>query len=643
MTAFKKTSIVLALVVLALSSVGVAQAQGTNVTVQPLGRINCISTAVNPPVRAEGLAERVGDFRLDCTNDGVYDPAGFNNLLQYVNTNFTLRLNTAVTNMLNVGNDGGTVTDSVLIFNDNNAWNPIDTSLLPGDFGGCGFVLSDSTFGVPDSRYPCPQKGTISGPSSITWNGAQFPVPGAPNSIGTLPDDNFDVVGRPFCEGFREQDNTDHCFSPVTTVRMTNVRANATSVGAGGEITGTLRIDASFGISLNQNRLVVGDVSVGLITSNGSAIVGLQCLGISDSTYIKLSEGFASAFKTLGAPTFVQGDFAAENGYPVLRGVNSFSGPQEHAGTGGGATQATRFLIRFTNIPEGLTISVSNAYDENGSRGSNCPVSSAGILCVQRVSGTDSDGAGGFNVDGGGSYSVPLDDGAGFVVFEIQNGDPFLPQMIEIGINVSGSPNTAEDEPAIGSGQVTASFAPLSDVGVAANEPKPRFIDTSGDPVTFVTVVRCSTTLLFPFVTNRFGFDTGIAISNTSMDWKGTAPQRGTCRIHYIGKTGDDGPMPTDDVTSIIEGGEQATFTVSMGNPAWEVNGAPDFQGFIVAMCEFQFAHGYAFITDAGGLASFAQGYLALVLQFNADGDRLIACDAGGRNGYRCTSEALSH
>ena len=96
--------------------------------------------------------------------------------------------------------------------------------------------------------------------------------------------------------------------------------------------------------------------------------------------------------------------------------------------------------------------------------------------------------------------------------------------------------------------------------------------------------------------------------------------------------------MPDDDLSSIIEGGEQATWTLSMGNPAWELNGAPDFQGFVVAMCEFQYAHGYAFITDASsGVPNFAQGYLALVMQFDSDGDRIINCHDDD-----CGSEALN-
>ena len=649
MAALKRFSIALALVAFAFSSIPVAQAQ-FGFPVQPLGRIVCTYSAVPNQVRSEGLAERTGDARLDCTNDGVYNPGlpELNNIQQYVLANITVQLNTAVTNMLDVGGDGGNVTDSVLIVNNNNHYAPIEDSILPPD-GGCSYT--DGPYGFPDMRYPCPQKGRLQGPNALTWNGVQFPVPGAPNFPFDLPDPDFD--GIPICEDIFNQYEENSCFNVVTTIRITNIRANAAAVGAGGAIFANLTIFSFAGISVTpSNQQTVANVFQGLNVDYGDGVSGLQCEGFHHETYIELEEGFAGSFKTLGAPTFLQGDFAAENGYPVCEEggfLNICTDPQSNAGTGGGATQATRFLIRFFGIPAGVEIWVDNAVEGEGEYSSDidydCPVEPAWLdqdLCVERVAGADEDGAGGAAVGSTSydDYEVGLDsDGNGYVVYELKNGDPFRSQLIEIPISVYWESDTGADEPGIGSGQLNATFAPLSDEGEAGNFPKPRFIDTGGDPETLITVVRCATTLLFPFVTGRFGFDTGFSISNTSMDWKGTEPQRGRCMIHYIGDTGGvDDSMPDDDLSSIIEGGEQATWTLSMGNPAWELNGAPDFQGFVVAMCEFQYAHGYAFITDASsGVPNFAQGYLALVMQFDSDGDRIINCHDGD-----CGSEALN-
>jgi hypothetical protein len=645
MAAMKKISLVLAVVVLALANVGVASAQFVNFPMQPLGRITCVATFVPNLLRSENLSARTGDSRLDCTNDGVYNPFAPNNITQYVLMNVNLTLNTAVTNMAAGG-------DALVIVNDNNAWNPQIGSLLPD--GGCGFIIGSSggQFPVPDQRYPCPQKGTITGASTLTWNGIQFPVPGAPNALGTLP--TVDANGIPECHDFFDQVSTNSCFDLTTTLRFTNVRGNAAALGAGGTIIATLGVTAFASISVQTNQGAVGIILQGLITSVTPAPAGLQCENFADVFLVHLEEGFAAAFKTLGEPSFVNGDNATENGYPVLVDNRPFANPQADGGTGGAATQATRFIIRLTNVPGGLTITAPGAWDQAGLVGSDpgrCvvdPISagSANALCVERVSGTDASGAGGSAAGTSGSYAVPLDAaGNGFLVYELKDGNPFLPQGLWISFSVTWVPDTSLDLPAIGSGQVDARFAPLSTVGVAGSDPKPRFVDVGDDPVTVVTVVRCATTLLFPFVTNRFGFDTGIAVSNTSEDWKGTQQQRGVCMVHYIGNIGDDGArVPMDETSTIIEGGEQMTFTLSAGNPVWDLVGAPDFQGFLVIMCEFQWAHGYAFITDgAAGIPTLAQGYLALVLQYDASGARLMDCQFRDGVHVGCPSEGLNH
>ena len=633
-----------AVVIAMVLNVGLAEAQ-FSFPVQPLGRIVCVYSAVPNQVRSEGLAERIGDARLDCTNDGVYNPdiEPFNNITQYVLANITVQLNTAVTNMLDVGGDGGNVTDSVLIVNNNNHYDPHAESRLPYE-DGCV-----QEYDVPDSRYPCPQKGRLQGPNALTWDGVQFPVPGAPNDTSDLPDEGG-PDGLPICLDIFDQYSSDSCFNVVTTIRITNIRANTAAVGAGGAIFANLTIFSFAGISVTpSNQQTVANVFQGLTVDYGDGVSGLQCEGFEDDTYIELEEGFAGAFKTLGAPTYLQGDFAAENGYPVCDEggfLNICVDPQSNAGTGGGATQATRFLVRFFGIPAGIELYVHDAVEgdgsDSGSRTSDCPVENSWDdrdLCVERVSGADEDGEGGAAVGGSAdTYEVGLDsDGNGYVVYELKNGDPFRPQSIQIPIDIEWEPDTGADEPAIGSGQFNATFAPLSDEGEAGNFPKPRFIDTGADPVTFVTVVRCSTTLLFPFVSNRAGFDTGLVISNTSLDWKGTAPQDGRCMIHYIGSTGESGVMPNDDLSTVIPGGEQLIFTLSQGNADREVNGAPNFQGFVIAMCEFQYAHGVAFMSDVtSGVPAWSQGYLALVLQFDGDGDRMISC-----RGDSCASEAL--
>ena len=109
---------------------------------------------------------------------------------------------------------------------------------------------------------------------------------------------------------------------------------------------------------------------------------------------------------------------------------------------------------------------------------------------------------------------------------------------------------------------------------------------------TVIDVSPCQTTLLFPFVTNKSGFDTGIAISNTSA-------QAGSCTISYHG---EDAPDDWDSDEVAAE--RQTTFVLSAT--------AMGFQGYIMADCSFQDAHGFGFITGGGPPATLAQGYLAV-------------------------------
>ena len=151
----------------------------------------------------------------------------------------------------------------------------------------------------------------------------------------------------------------------------------------------------------------------------------------------------------------------------------------------------------------------------------------------------------------------------------------------------------AGTETEISSGWVTVEFNPASDEteesfarGGAA---VPRFVESSDSPAV-VVIKDCTTTLLFPFVTNQLGFNTGLVITNTS-------EEPGSCTIGYSGADAPDDMTPPD-----IAGGEQWINLLS--------NIAPEFQGYVTASCEFREAYGFAFITDAD--LNLAQGYLAV-------------------------------
>ncbi len=581
MVAMKKSAMLLALMTLMVFSSSMAQAQTT-------GLVTCTATAVPPVVRAEGIAELVGDVVLACitTNSAQFTP-GVDFLV-----NVSVSLNVNVTNNINFG-AGTNVTDAVLVVNENNCTSPASVGNLSG------------TCGAPFIQYQDPQFGFLAANNRLEWNEVRFPVPSA---LRTGFDPN----------------------PPVTTVRVTSMRANASQLGVPSaatfpstQVTAFVSITGPTAISVNNNVLNVAVPILGLIVTPGDVVTGLQCLDTTVVTSLRLTEGFATSFKTIGRPTFMPGSTQVESGYWAPGSNND-----------GGASQSTRFLVRFFNIPQGVSIRVPK--DIN----TGTAAFDSDALWLRLVSGADANGFGGTVVSATDNQTVSLSGGFGSVTYEVIDSDPFRLEFINIPITVSWEADTANDLPAIGTGQVSASFAPLSTIVVASNAaPEPRFLDNSGDPDTFISIIRCTTTLLFPFVTNQAGFDTGMAISNTSQDWLGTDPQTGACDIHYHGATTGGGAAPAPQTSTVIAGGEQLIFTLSGGNALQNIAGAPEFQGYVIAVCEFQYGHGFAFITDGfGGIPALAQGYLALVIPVTDSGERV----PGVPNLHRL-GESLSH
>ena len=95
-------------------------------------------------------------------------------------------------------------------------------------------------------------------------------------------------------------------------------------------------------------------------------------------------------------------------------------------------------------------------------------------------------------------------------------------------------------------------------------------VSSLAPPTWWVTINACATTLLFPYVFHQSGFDTGIAISNTSSE-------SGSCVINYHGAGG-----PDHHESPLIAGGGQLIFTLS------STVDTTGFQGYLVAVCDFR-------------------------------------------------------
>jgi hypothetical protein len=170
------------------------------------------------------------------------------------------------------------------------------------------------------------------------------------------------------------------------------------------------------------------------------------------------------------------------------------------------------------------------------------------------------------------------------------NHNPFSTDTVEVLVAVSYVANTSSNLPAVGTASVAGSFAPLSTVTTASTtDLQPRFAST-GSAVTLFNIIPCSTNILFPFLTNQVGFDSGIAIANTSTDPFGTAPQAGTCTMNYYGETTGRGAAPAAQTSQVSPSGRTLTATLSSGGN-YGVAATPGFQGYMIAQCRFQYAH----------------------------------------------------
>ena len=322
---------------------------------------------------------------------------------------------------------------------------------------------------------------------------------------------------------------------------------------------------------------------------------------------------------------------------PVTGAVNTPI-PFADASTGiagaGIATQGTRLALNFSNIPQGASVFVTPViylYRQNATppqAGLYVPNVSTGVAVL---TSTDANGNTAFtsaNTTGGVLAAVS----GSLAVYEVLFDDPLSLEQVDIPVVVSYVSNLAANPPGglpvTGTAaQVSAGFAPFYTTSAAsqpsATLPVPRFRPGTG-PLNLFQIQKCACNLLFPFVTNQLGYDTGLAIANTTTDpgiangFNSTGPQQGVVTLWYYGSGTNGTAAPASQTSSVIPSGQLLTYVLSTGNSGQGLdNRAAGFQGYIIAQAGFQYCHAYAFITAAGSLptaAGVSEGYLGIVL-----------------------------
>jgi hypothetical protein len=629
MADFRRCILAFAVVALLFGLLPTANAQGT------VNGVQCIANSGVPPtVRSEGLTELTGDIVLNCSG-GTPTTIG-----QYIpQANITIFLNTQVTSRLL---SNSPLSEAVLTIDEpTQAQTSAQQTCVSAT--GCAAIGAGLTPGSTFQNNPLEFK---SGFNSVTGVACGSPaVPANPAQAGTVAPGCY--INPNVYQGAVSGNSVTFVGVPIDPpgtqnsriYRITNVRANATIPAPGGSgtpgqiialISATPATNPNGGFTssfaINNPTQIIGFVQTSLSTSLSTAAGGntvpsataqiRQCIGqgvggnspAATVGFINFTELFPTAFKTrtvIGTGVTQQPTlglvYNSESGYFNQNLASPLGGGS--AVPAGLADFGTRLKAVFNNIPNGVSLFVS-VNNTTFSSSAN-PVSGTSATLTSSETGSFSPVTAS-TTQFGGIFQIPLVNGSGQAIWEVTAANPLVSQTYSFNYFAVATPSPQTNSPAVGTGTVNLSYAPVppsfaAAAGAVASSslPIPRFIDTS-TATNVISVTICRTNLLYPFVTNQSGFDTGLAISNTSTDPFGTAAQQGPCTLNFYGSN-----APAAVTTAPIASGTTYTNLASLA--------APNFQGYVIAVCNFQYAHGFAFVSDLGA-RNLAMGYLALII-----------------------------
>jgi hypothetical protein len=327
---------------------------------------------------------------------------------------------------------------------------------------------------------------------------------------------------------------------------------------------------------------------------------------------VSVAETFGGAFKATNAP-------APGNGGAAPFGEGGSFVPSGTAGTAGYAISGTKIQLVFSNVAGAETIYVPSSITNtaNGTLVLTLVSSATSVDPIVPVAASTTTGApaGATTVTSpftatwpgesyGASAALTASNGTATAVYEVSASDNAFIQSAVVPVFVTFAANAFTTAPATIT--VLESYAPTAAASAATTVP--NFAPPTNSPLPATAITLCQTSLLFPFVTNQLGFDTGIALANTSTDPFGTVPAPGTCTLNFYGA---GAPTPSTGVAA--PGGTQASGTT---NAFLLSSVAAGFQGYVIAQCNYQFGHGFAFIAqNLGQPAGSTMGYLALELE----------------------------
>jgi hypothetical protein len=588
-----------------------AQTPGQSLTCQT-------NVAVTPTLRSEGFTEKTGDITLVCTG-GAPIASG----AQIPQINITLFYNTAVTSRL-LPIDGGAsnVSEALLLLDDPGAG-------VPSPYGtGVNFGVN-----APQVLCPTPTTGCVefARPVAVGLNSSTG-IPagtivnvasGNPTALttganvfqGLVSGNQVQFFGIPF-------------LAPVTTgvtrtIRITNVRVNASALGGGSQgnatpVVASISITGGTSLPVSNATPTVGFVQSGLSTSASAAVQRSQCsaddrVPVSVLTY---SEAFPNAFKTRIAPQ-TNASFAGQgipgSGLPaqnipgaILPGESDFVMPVATGQTAGLTDFGTRLRATFNNIPAGVRLFVSTTNVLSSSVpvsppaviGGTATTSFARLISSETASDGDAAVSGtfpavqstGFAPAGGNVpiVELPVINGSATAVWEVVNTNPNGNESFQFAVYESFTPNLVQNSPSPGTATVNLSFAPAPPAFSAGNVAAasstlvlPRFIADPNAARNIFTVGACTNapTLTINAAAATYGAPAPVTVTLS----QGSTPPTGTISVSLDGGAAVTQPVIANSASFSLTGVSAGTRVLNAAYSG-DVNYSPTSQAGTLAV-----------------------------------------------------------
>lgn len=413
-------------------------------------------------------------------------------------------------------------------------------------------------------------------------------------------------------------------------VAGTNVTASVAS-GTGLFVSSTAAVSAGFSAASLAASSFAGYSNLAICATSTSAV---YALGV-----VRVNENFLGALSTAAQEAALEGAGTANTLATNPNGIG--------AGAVSGAVIGTRIALAFANLPAGVNfyipVTVTSA---TGLTLSLVPAATSQDSAVLAGGTIGTTAAAGLNVGPtSGVAQINPVDGAVTAYYAVTavGGLGSLQSTGSIG-TFTGTAYPAIASPTqivlyatiqtgTNQGVTTAPAVAVYLVGNSGTGypqfavPAAPTVRTAANPSGFTgfqgILSGCNTTLVFPYLLNVSGYDTGIALTNAGLGSSVTgstvsSTTNGSCTLTLWGASSLNGTAITPIVLAAktVVAGQVNAFTISGELSALTAPPA-GYAGYGVASCNFQGAHGFAFITDGFGTTpgrGLSQGYLAPIL-----------------------------